>query len=124
MKKMLSFVMVLACILTWIACSREPNEDLSDVNGRQAYFNATVLELSNGSVKVECTEPFDSGILIGEELSVSTDVVAASGAPELAIDDDIRVVFDGDVMESDPLQIGTVFAIYLLDENGEAIPNN
>lgn len=124
MKKMLSFVMVLACILTWIGCSREPNEDLSDVNGRQAYFNATVLELSNGSVKVECTEPFDSGILIGEKLSVSTDVVAASGAPELAIDDDIRVVFDGDVMESDPLQIGTVFAIYLLDENGEAIPNN
>lgn len=124
MKKMLSFVMALACILTLIGCSREPNEDLSDANGRQAYFNATVLELSNGSVKVECTEPFDSGILIGEELSVSTDVVAASGAPELAIDDDIRVVFDGDVMESDPLQIGTVFAIYLLDENGEAIPNN
>ena len=124
MKKMLSFVMVLACILTLIGCSREPNEDLSDANGRQAYFNAIVLELSNGSVKVECTEPFDSGILIGEEFSVSTDVVAASGAPELAIDDDIRVVFDGDVMESDPLQIGTVFAIYLLDENGEAIPNN
>lgn len=124
MKKMLSFVMVLACILTWIGCSREPNEDLSDANGRQAYFNATVLELSNGAVKVECTEPFDSGILIGEELSVSTDVVAASGAPELAIGDDIRVVFDGDVMESYPLQIGTVFAIYLLDENGEAIPNN
>ena len=124
MKKMLSFVMALACILTLIGCSREPNEDLSDANRRQAYFNATVLELSNGSVKVECTEPFDSGILIGEELSVSTDVVAASEAPELAIDDDIRVVFDGDVMESDPLQIGTVFAIYLLDENGEAIPNN
>jgi len=27
-------------------------------------------------------------------------------------------------MESDPLQIGTVYAIYLLDENGEVIPNN
>ena len=39
-------------------------------------------------------------------------------------DDNIRVVFNGDVMESDPLQIGTVYAIYLLDENGEVIPNN
>ena len=122
MKKMLSFVMVLACILTLIGCSKEPNEDSSDANG-QVYFNATVLELNDGSVKVECTESFDSGILVGEEFSVSMDVVAASGAPELAIDDDIRVMFNGDVMESHPLQIGTVFAIYLLDENGEAIPN-
>jgi len=42
----------------------------------------------------------------------------------LNVDDNIRVVFNGDVMESDPLQIGTVYAIYLLDENGEVIPNN
>jgi len=26
-------------------------------------------------------------------------------------------------MESDPLQLGTVYAIYLLDENGEVISN-
>ena len=43
---------------------------------------------------------------------------------ELNVDDNIRVVFNGDVMESDPLQIGTVYTIYLLDENGEVIPNN
>lgn len=31
--------------------------------------------------------------------------------------------FNGEIMESDPLQLGTVYAIYLLDENGEVISN-
>lgn len=123
MKKILSFLTVLACILTLNACNKEPNEDLPDENGAQ-YFNATVLEINDGLVKVECTEPFNSGISVDEEVSVPTDVVAASGAPELSIDDDIRVVFNGNTMETDPLRIGIVFAIYLLDDDGEAIPNN
>lgn len=32
--------------------------------------------------------------------------------------DHIRIVFDGIIKESYPLQLGNVFAIYLLDENG------
>lgn len=123
MKKLLSLVMVLVCILALSGCDNEASNDSSDANG-QTYFNATVLELNDGSVKVECTQSFDSGISVGEEIFVSTDVVAASGVPELAIGDGIRVVFNGDIMESYPLQIGTVFAVYLLDENGEAILND
>lgn len=123
MKKMLSFVMVLACILTLSGCDKEPSKDPSDEKG-QTYFNATFLELNDDSVKVECTQSFNSGISVGEEVCVSTDVEATSGAPELAIGDDIRIVFNGDVMESYPLQIGTVFAVYFLDENGEVIPND
>lgn len=123
MKKILSLVMVLACVLILTACNNEPNEDLSDENGQQ-YFNATVLEINDGLVKVECTEPFNSSISVGEEISVPTDVVAASGAPELSINDDIRVVFNGSTIETDPLRIGIVFAIYLLDADGEAIPNS
>ena len=52
------------------------------------------------------------------------DVVSSQRMPELNVGDNIRVVFNGDVMESDPLKIGTVYAIYLLDENGEAISNS
>ena len=90
----------------------------------QAYFNAKVLEINKEYVDVRCIEAFNSGISVDEEFSVTKDVVSAEGVPELNVDDNIRVVFNGDVMESDPLQIGTVYAIYLLDENGEAIPNN
>ena len=55
-------------------------------------------------------------------LAVFGCIVALSGCKNE--NEKSRVVFNGDVMESDPLQIGTVYAIYLLDENGEVIPNN
>ena len=46
---------------------------------------------------------------------------ACGGAPELAVGDAVRVVFDGLIMESYPIQLGTIFAIYRLDENGGVI---
>ena len=39
----------------------------------------------------------------------------------LAVGDAVRVVFDGLIMESYPIQLGTIFAIYRLDENGGVI---
>ena len=115
MKSWLSILEVLGCIVALSGCKNE---------AEQAYFNAKVLEVNKEYVDVRCIEAFNSGISVDEEFSVTKDVVSAEGVPELNVDDNIRVVFNGDVMESDPLQIGTVYAIYLLDENGEVIPNN
>ena len=115
MKRWLSILEVLGCIVALSGCKNEAG---------QAYFNAKVLEVNKEYVDVRCIEAFNSGISVDEEFSVTKDVVSAEGVPELNVDDNIRVVFNGDVMESDPLQIGTVYAIYLLDENGEVIPNN
>ena len=82
------------------------------------------MEVNKKNINVRCIETFNSGISVDEEFSVTKEVVSAKGTPELNVGDNIRVVFNGDVMESDPLQIGTVYAIYLLDENREVIPNN
>ena len=117
MKRWLSVLVVFSCIIALFGCEN------GTIKG-QVYFNAQVLEVNKGFVNVKCLEEFNSGIPVDEEFSVTKDVVSAGGAPELNVDDNIRVVFNGDVMESDPLQIGTVYAIYLLDENGEVIPNN
>lgn len=114
-KKRLSVLVVLGCIAALSGCKNEKCE---------AYFNAKVLEVNKGYVDVRCSEAFNSGISVDEEFSVTTDVVSGGGAPKLNVDDDIRVVFNGEIMERYPLQLGTVFAIYLLDENGEVIPNN
>lgn len=111
MKKWLSALLVCLCMLSLAGCEKG-----------QGYFNAEVLQVHSGFVEVRCVEPYNSGISAGEEFSVTTDVVSASGAPKMKTGDTIRVVFNGDVMESDPLQLGTVFAIYLFDENGEIIP--
>lgn len=84
----------------------------------QVYFDATVLEVKKKSIKVKCSESFDSGIPVDEEFSVTTNRVESGELPDLNAGDHIRIVFDGIIKESYPLQLGNVFAIYLLNENG------
>ena len=84
----------------------------------QVYFDATVLEVKKKSVKVKCSESFDSGIPVDAEFSVTTNRVESGELPDLNAGDHIRIAFDGIIKESYPLQLGNVFAIYLLDENG------
>ena len=84
----------------------------------QVYFDATVLEVKKKSIKVKCSESFDSGIPVDEEFSVTTNRVESGELPDLNAGDHIRIAFDGIIKESYPLQLGKVFAIYLLDENG------
>ena len=115
MKRWLSILAVLGCIVALSGCKNE---------AEQAYFNAKVLEVNKEYVDVRCIEAFNSGISVDEEFSVTTDVVSNSEVPELNVDDNIRVVFNGEIMESYPIQLGTIYAIYLLDENGEVLPNN
>ena len=85
----------------------------------QVYFDATVLEVKKKSIKVKCSESFDSGIPVDEKFSVTTNRVESGELPDLNAGDHIRIVFDGIIKESYPLQLGNVFAIYLLDENGD-----
>lgn len=108
-------MLILVCMTALFGCGQEKG---------QAYFSATVLELNDGSVRVKCTNSYNSGISVHAEVIVSTDVVAANGVPELAVGNPIRVVFNGEILESNPLQLGTVFAIYLLDENGAVISDS
>lgn len=84
----------------------------------QVYFDATVLEVKKKSIKVKCSESFDSGIPVDEEFSVTTNRVESGELPDLNAGDHIRIAFDGIIKESYPLQLGNVLAIYLLDENG------
>lgn len=83
----------------------------------QVYFDATVLEVKKKSIKVKCSESFDSGIPVDEEFSVTTNRVESGELPDLNAGDHIRIAFDGIIKESYPLQLGKVFAIYLLDES-------
>lgn len=115
MKSLLPLILALACVLSLSACGSEP--------GGKAYFNATILEVRDGAVELECTDKLTSGISVGERFTISTDTASSGGAPELAVGDAVRVVFDGLIMESYPIQLGTIFAIYLLDENGGVMAN-
>ena len=117
MKKSFSFVIVFifVCILSLAGCQ--------DNEKTQNYFNAAVLEIHEDSILVECLDVTNGIVSQGEEIEVSTNVVSANGVPELKIGDNIRIVC-GEVKDSIPLEIEQVFAIYLLDEDGNVIDPN
>ena len=117
MKKLLALFLTSLCLFCLVACGEQQQED--EQNG-QDYFNATILEIYDTYVLVECADETSSAVSTGTTVKVSTDVIAAKGTPEMSIGDNVRVVFNG-VEESDPASLETVYAIYLLDENGEAI---
>ncbi len=92
-------------------------------NGER-FFNAVVLEDRGGSLLAEVSDGVNSGLSAGARVTVTKDVLSPGNYPaEVEAGDAVRVVFNGLVMETDPARLGTVFAVYLLDENGEAVPN-
>ena len=80
MKRWLSVLVVFSCIIALFGCEN------GTIKG-QVYFNAQVLEVNKGYIKVRCVETFNSGISVDEEFSVTTDVVSNSEVPELNVDD-------------------------------------
>ena len=114
MKKLIALVLALVCVLGLTGCVQP-----EDNNG-QDYFNGTILEINDTYILVECLEITSGAVSVGAEAKVSTEVIAAKGIPEMAIGNNVRIVFTG-VKEKDPVSFDTVFAIYLLDENGEVI---
>lgn len=106
---------LLIVVGIWVGCSGQ--NGISKIN---PVFQATVLEVHEKSVLVEPLE--------GEEIRKSADKISVSldfvsTKEVLKLEEGIRVsiVYNGDIMESYPAQIKTVFAIYLVDENGEVI---
>lgn len=118
-KMILSFILITATLLSGCQKNTTNSANLnSNQEKEQVYFDATVLEVKKKSIKVKCSESFDSGIPVDEEFSVTTNRVESGELPDLNAGDHIRIAFDGIIKESYPLQLGNVFAIYLLDENG------
>ena len=117
MKKLIALFLTSLCLFCLVACGEQQQED--EQNG-QDYFTATILEICDTYVLVECADETSGAVSTGTTVKVSTDVIAAKGTPEMSIGDSVRVVFNG-VKETDPASLETVYAIYLLDENGEAI---
>ena len=108
-----ALVLFLVCILSLAIC-HESNEK------KENFFNATVLEIHEDSILAECLDVTNGVVSQGEEVEVSTKVVSANGVPELEIGDNVRIVC-GAVKDSIPVETEQVFAIYLLDEDGNVI---
>lgn len=115
MKNAFSLLLILILLVSVTACSNEKGQD---------YLNAKVMEIKEDELIVECIDE-STNQLAGSILSVSTNVVSADGIPSMEIGQEIRVVFDFSKVDQqdDPVRIEHVYAIYLLDENNNVIPN-
>ncbi len=116
MKKIMAFVLLISIGL--IGCGKEPMGD--PPNNGQDYFNGKVLAVHDTYVDVKCLDVTTGAITAGTQLSVTLDVASANEVPVIEVDDQIRVVFS-DVMETDPPKLGTVWGIYMLDEEGNIV---
>lgn len=114
-KPIISLILALIVAACLTACSKEKGQD---------YLNAQVLEITETELLVMCIDEF-TGQLTDTTISVSKDIISADGIPELAVGDEIRVVYDFNKVDKlgDPVKIKQVYAIYLLSENGSVIPN-
>lgn len=122
MKKYITLFMVVCLSLCLVACSKNddskqninPSKEKENVN---LYFNATILEINENSILVA---PFQ-----GEEVLSSSDKFSISTenikVPEMKVGTTIRIMYNGEIEETYPAKISNVFAIYLVDENGEVI---
>lgn len=93
----------------------------------QNYINAVVDDIAEEIINVVPIDNenvnSDKDIINANCIIVNKNTVSTDSLPELEKGDKIRIVYNGESVEEDPLKIDIVFAIYLLDENGEVIPN-
>lgn len=96
-------------------------------NKTQDYMNAVVDDITEESINVVPMDNenvnSDKDIINANSIIVNKNTVSTDNLPELEKGDKIRIVYNGESVKEDPLQIEIVFAIYLLDENGEVISN-
>lgn len=97
MKKLLTLVLALACVLGLVGCN---NKSLN----REPSITGIVKEASEKAILIEND---------GGEYWVSADVENKDSVTQFNIGDEVVVYYDGNIAESYPMQISTVYAITL-----------
>ena len=100
MKKFIALVLALVSILTLAGCVRSMNYIISN----EPSITGIVQKITNDSVLMEN----ESG-----EYWVSLDVENKDSLTHFSLGDEIVVYYDGNIAESYPMQISTVYAITL-----------
>ena len=112
MKAAIKFVFLLILSLLLLTGCAEKGQD---------YLDAVVTEVAEDYFLVECIDE-SSGNTTGSALKVPKDTVSPA-IPAIAVGDTVRVVYSGVNKKDFPPEIQTVYAIYLVDENGNVITN-
>lgn len=106
MKKILIPILLLAIVLC--GCGRTMN----DVISNEPSISGTVTQVREQSITIEAQDG---------EYVVSLDVELADSYTDVVVGDRVTVYYDGNVAETYPMQIDTVYAITLLEPADRSI---
>jgi len=98
----------MACALMFASC----NDKEGGSSDNSPYFIGQVVEVYEAGCLMEVTDGGTSYLRSGDPVVVNTNV---EGCPEYAVGDLLKVVFDGAVAESYPMQIHGVLAVSSVD---------
>ena len=101
MKKLIAFVLVMICVLTLAGCN---NRSMNYIIQNEPSITGIVKTITNDAFLMEN----ETG-----EYWVSLKVENIDSMTHFSIGDEVVVYFDGNVAESYPMQINTVYAITL-----------
>ena len=101
MKKLIALVSALVCVLGMVGCN---NRSMNYIISNEPSITGIVKETNENAMLIEN----DDG-----EYWVSLNVENKDSMTSFNIDDEVVVYYDGNVAESYPMQINTVYAITL-----------
>ena len=101
MKKLIALVLALVCVLSLVGCN---NRSMNYIISNEPSITGVVKETNENAILIEN----DDG-----EYWVSLDVENKDSVTNFNIDDEVVVYYDGNIAESYPMQINTVYAITL-----------
>ena len=114
MKKLISILLISACVLAICACQKQP-ENPTELDTVNPYFTGKVIEIIDKGCLMEVTDSGNGTFPVGERIIVNTNI---ENAPPYAVGDHLRISFDGKVALSYPGQVLNVFSVVKTDANG------
>ena len=108
MKKLISLVLTLVCVLGLVGCN---NKSMNYIIENKPSVTGIVEEVHDDYIIVY-SEKAD-GYPNGSNWSISLNVENKDSYTDVVVGDEIVFYYDGMAMETDPLQVSTVYAITL-----------
>lgn len=101
MKKMIALLLALVCVLGMVGCN---NRSINYIISNEPSITGIVKETNDNSILIENEDG---------EYWVSLNVENKDSMTHFSIGDEVIVYYDGNIAESYPMQINTVYAITL-----------
>lgn len=107
MQKLISFVLALVCVIGLAGCNKR---SMNYIIENEPSITGLVEEIYDDSIVIYIET---DGYPDGASCSVSLDVENTDSYTNVSVGDEVVVFYNGEIEESYPLQINTVYAILL-----------